>query len=303
MSHNASSRTCGAATWSQLTCRPETAAREVEFGRGQPPGQATDQSCASNNWNGRRRRVAADYERQATIRPASNTCSYDRHPLIVKASHARSTRFASPGIHLTAVPRVGSGRCRSVVAVLRNNEVSMLSRARIEGRPRPPRVVNPYIRAPAPTCTYDGRTSRPIPTSPPVSGRTDRGVTVPARGSDGRARRTRRPDNPYTCRARSMTLILLWRTPKIWTVIDIRVVSQHANAADVTTAQRGVPLQALHARAPTTIRPAVAGRFAAPRVVTSSPLRCRSRARLPHSANVRGRTFAPLGLLLLQKAV
>ena len=179
----------------------------------------------------------------------------------------------------------------------------MLSRARIEGRPRPPRVVNPYIRAPAPTCTYDGRTSRPIPTSPPVSVRTDRGVTVPARGSDGRARRTRRPDNPCTCRARSMTLILLWRTPKIWTVIDIRVVSQHANAADVTTAQRGVPLQALHARAPTTIRPAVAGRFAAPRVVTSSPLRCRSRARLPHSANVRGRTFAPLGLLLLQKAV
>ena len=122
VSHNASSRTCGAATWSQLTCRPETAAREVEFGRGQPPGQATDQSCASNNWNGRRRRVAADYERQATIRPASNTCSCDRHPLIVKASHARSTRFASPGIHLTAVPRVGSGRCRSVVAVLRNNE-------------------------------------------------------------------------------------------------------------------------------------------------------------------------------------
>ena len=59
----------------------------------------------------------------------------------------------------------------------------MLSRARIEGRPRPPRVVNPYIRAPAPTCTYDGRTSRPIPTSPPVSVRTDRGVTVPARGS------------------------------------------------------------------------------------------------------------------------
>ena len=106
----------------RLTCRPETAAREVEFGRGQPPGQATDQSCASNNWNGRRRRVASDYERQATIRPASNTCSYDRHPLIVKASHARSTRFASPGIHLTAVPRVGSGRCRSVVAVLRNNE-------------------------------------------------------------------------------------------------------------------------------------------------------------------------------------
>ena len=29
----------------------------------------------------------------------------------------------------------------------------------------------------------------------------------------------------------------------------------------------------------------------------------KTRARLPHSANVRGRTFAPLGLLLLQKAV
>ena len=64
------------------------------------------------------------------------------------------------------------------------------------------------IRAPAPTCTYDGRTSRPIPTSPPVSVRTDRGTTVPARDSDGRARRTRRPANPCTCRARSMTLIL-----------------------------------------------------------------------------------------------
>ena len=76
------------------------------------------------------------------------------------------------------------------------------------GKARPPRVVNPYIRAPAPTCTYDGRTSPPIPTSPPVSVRTDRGVTVPARGSDGRARRTRRPANPCTCRARSMTLIL-----------------------------------------------------------------------------------------------
>ena len=49
--------------------------------------------------------------------------------------------------------------------------------------------------------------------------------------------------------------------------------------------------------------PAVAGRLTAPRVVTYSLFRCRSRARLPHSANVRGRTFAPLGLLLLQKAV
>ena len=67
---------------------------------------------------------------------------------------------------------------------------------RIEGRARPPRVVNPYIQAPASTCTYDGRTSRPIPTSPPVSVRTDREVTVPARGSDGRARRTRRSANP-----------------------------------------------------------------------------------------------------------
>ena len=56
------------------------------------------------------------------------------------------------------------------------------------------------------------------------------------------------------------------------------------------------------ARAPPTIRPAVAGRLTAPRVVTCSLFRCRSRARLPHSANVRGRTFAPLGLLLLQKA-
>ena len=60
----------------------------------------------------------------------------------------------------------------------------------------------------------------------------------------------------------------LWRTPKIRTVIDIEVVSQHANAADVTTAQRGVPLQALQARAPTTIRPADDDPLTAPRVVT-----------------------------------
>ena len=59
---------------------------------------------------------------------------------------------------------------------------------------------DPYFRAPATTtCTYDDRTSPPIPTSPPVSVRTDRGVTVPARGSDGCARRTRRPANPRTC--------------------------------------------------------------------------------------------------------
>ena len=32
----------------------------------------------------------------------------------------------------------------------------------------------------------------------------------------------------------------LWRAPRIRTVIDIEVVSQHANAADATTAQRGV---------------------------------------------------------------
>ena len=144
----------------------------------------------------------------------------------------------------------------------------MLSRARIEGRARPPRGVNPYIRAPAPTCTYDGRTSRPIPTSPPVSVRTDRGTTVPARDSDGRARRTRRPANPCTCRARSMTLILCGGLRKSGTVIDIEVVSQHANAADVTTAQRGVPLQALQARAPTTIRPAAVDPLTAPRVAT-----------------------------------
>ena len=41
--------------------------------------------------------------------------------------------------------------------------------------------------------TNDGRTLRPVPTSPPVSVRIDRGVTVPARGSDASAPRTRRP--------------------------------------------------------------------------------------------------------------
>ena len=52
------------------------------------------------------------------------------------------------------------------------------------------------------------------------------------------------------------------------------------------------------ARAPTTTRPAVADRLRAPRAFTSSPFRCSRSARLPHSANVRRRTFAPLGLLL-----
>ena len=60
----------------------------------------------------------------------------------------------------------------------------------------------------------------------------------------------------------------LWRTPRIWTVIDIEVVSPHANAADATTAQRGVPLQALQAPAPTTVRPAAIDLLTAPRVVT-----------------------------------
>ena len=60
----------------------------------------------------------------------------------------------------------------------------------------------------------------------------------------------------------------LWRTQKIWTVIDIEVVSHHANAADVTTAQRGVPLQASQARAPTTIRSAAVDPLTAPRVAT-----------------------------------
>ena len=136
--------------------------------------------------------------------------------------HARR-RLAAPILRATLG---GSNTMRleftlaGVSPLIMHNGVSMLSRARIEGRARPPRGVNPYIRAPAPTCTYDGRTSRPIPTSPPVSVRTDRGTTVPARDSDGRARRTRRPANPCTCRARSMTLSLcggLRRSGQSWT--------------------------------------------------------------------------------------
>ena len=168
---------------------------------------------------------------------------------------------------------------------------------------RPPRVVNPYIRAPAPTCNvrWSNVAANPNVTSGERAYR--QGSDRPCAGL--RWQRTANPASGQSLHLRSALYDAhpLWRTPKIWTVIDIRVVSQHANAVDVTTAQRGVPLQALQARAPTTIRPAVAGRFAAPCVVTSSPFRCRSRARLPHSANVRGRTFAPLGLLLLQKAV
>ena len=54
-----------------------------------------------------------------------------------------------------------------------------------------------------------------------------------------------------------------------------------------TVPERAPPLRtptsrspSAQARAPTTIRPAVAGRLTAPRVVASSPFRCRSRARL-----------------------
>ena len=54
-----------------------------------------------------------------------------------------------------------------------------------------------------------------------------------------------------------------------------------------TVPERASPLRtptsrspSAQARAPTTIRPAVAGRLTAPRVVASSPFRCRSRARL-----------------------
>ena len=46
----------------------------------------------------------------------------------------------------------------------------------------PPSAKLPWLIA----HTDDGRTSQPVPASPPVSVRTDRGVTVSARGSDGR---------------------------------------------------------------------------------------------------------------------
>ena len=67
-----------------------------------------------------------------------------------------------------------------------------------------------------------------------------------------------RPANPASGQSLHLPSALyvvhpLWRTRRICTVIDIEVVSQYANAADVTTAQRDVPLRALQARAPTTI--------------------------------------------------
>ena len=51
--------------------------------------------------------------------------------------------------------------------------------------------------------TDNGRALQPVLTSPPVSVRTDRGVTVPARGSDDPAPRTGRPTGPCVCRAGS----------------------------------------------------------------------------------------------------
>ena len=151
---------------------------------------------------------------QVSITGSGVTATLEPFRTPVESGDSLSHRFdlKLSGIRLAGDSSTNTGRNSrnglGTLEVPNGNGVSMLSRARIEGRARPPRGVNPYIRAPAPTCTYDGRTSRPIPTSPPVSVRTDRGVTVPARGSDGRARRTRRPANPCTCRARSMTRIL-----------------------------------------------------------------------------------------------
>ena len=144
----------------------------------------------------------------------------------------------------------------------------MLSRARIEGRARPPRGVNPYIRAPAPTCyvRWSNVAANPNVTS---------GERTYRQGNDRPCAGLRWPRtaNPASGQSLHLPSALhdahpLWRTQKIWTVIDIEVVSQHANAADVTTAQRGVPLQALQARAPTTIRPAAVDPLTAPRVAT-----------------------------------
>ena len=85
--------------------------------------------------------------------------------------------------------------------------------------------------------TDDGRALQPVLTSPPVSVRIDRGVTVPARGSDDPAPRTGRPTGPCACRAGS-----------------------------------GDPRR-LQARAPTTIRPAAVEPLTAPRVAALSHCR------------------------------
>ena len=121
--------------------------------------------------------------------------------------------------------------------------------------------------------THDGRTSPPVPTSPPVSVRTDRGVTVPARGSVGRAPRSERWP----------VLAVAGRTPVeahasvadagIWTVREVKVENQRARICerrrhDDGTARRS--MRALQARAPTTIRPAAVDPLTTPRVAACS---------------------------------
>ena len=147
--------------------------------------------------------------------------------------------------------------------------------------------------------TYDGRTSLPVPTSPPVSVRTDRGVTVRARGSVGRAPRSERWP----------VLAAAGRTPVeahasvadsgIWTLREVKVENQRARICerrrhDEHTARRS--MQALQARAPTTIRPAAVDPLTTPRVTaTADARRPRTSARAkgaPSAASARKATAA-----------
>ena len=182
----------------------------------------------------------------------------------------------------------------------------MLSRARIEGRPRPPRVVNPYIRAPAPTCTYDGRTSRPIPTSPPVSVRTDRGSDRPCAGL-----RWPRTANPASRQSLHLPSALYDAHPSVADSEDIRTVIDirgREPACERCRRDDGTARRSTASVACTGADDDPSSRRRPFRSPSRSHVSAPSAAVVPRSAtalraNVRGRTFAPLGLLLLQKAV
>ena len=132
------------------------------------------------------------------------------------------------------------GPVRESSTVLRDNGVSMLSRAPDRGKSSSAAGgesvhsgtgVDLYVRwsnvAADPDVTSGERTYRQ------GSDRPCSGLRWPRPANPASGQSVHLPSGLYDAHP-------LWRTPRIRTVIDIEVVSQHANAADATTAQRGV---------------------------------------------------------------
>ena len=137
----------------------------------------------------------------------------------------------------------------------------------------PPSAKLPWLIA----HTDDGRTSQPVPAAPPVSVRTDRGVTVSARGSDGRVQSAAPLSSFASDRDRFHSRVER-DMPHGGGMVTLPV---RDTRADDDPSSRGRPS---HSSSRSHVQ----------------PLPCRFRARLPHYANDRRRSFAPLGLLLFR---